>query len=218
VTGSYYEEPRADIQALVDAAGLRILDVGCGAGALSGALRARGAVFVAGIELDPAAAARARERLDELVEGSAVDADLPWAPESFDLLIFADVLEHLPDPDLVLERFLGLLAPGGTVIVSVPNMRFWSVLMRLVVDRWAYTEHGVRDRTHLRIFTRRTLTAMLGAHGLRVERLVRNKRLFDDQSQIGRAGAVATRVARATIGRVAPDLMTYQYVAAARKG
>jgi 2-polyprenyl-3-methyl-5-hydroxy-6-metoxy-1,4-benzoquinol methylase len=218
MTASYYEEPRPDIQALIHPAGLRILDVGCGAGTLSAALRANGAAFVAGVELDPEAAASARERLDELVEGSATEGELPWAPGSFDVLIFADVLEHLPDPDTALERFLGLVVPGGTVIVSVPNMRFWSVLLRLIADRWAYTEHGVRDRTHLRIFTRRTLIAMLTAHGLRVERLVRNKRLFDDQSQIGRVGALATRVARTTIGRVTPDLMTYQYVAAARKG
>lgn len=217
MTWSYYEDPRPDIQALIDPAGLRTLDVGCGAGELSAALRSRGAAFAAGIELDPAAAARARPRLDELIEGNILNGDLPWAPESFDLLIFADVLEHLPDPDRVLTRCLELLARGGRVVVSVPNMRFWSVLLRLIVDRWAYTDHGVRDRTHLRIFTRRTLVAMLADHGLQVERLQRNQRLFDDQSNIGRTGVVATRIARATVARVARELMTYQYVAVARK-
>jgi 2-polyprenyl-3-methyl-5-hydroxy-6-metoxy-1,4-benzoquinol methylase len=218
VTWSYYEDPRPDIQALIDPRGLRTLDVGCGGGALSAALRARGAAFTAGIELDPAAAATARGRLDELIEGSAMDGELPWAPESFDALIFADVLEHLPDPDRVLARFLPFVSRDGTVIVSVPNMRFWSVLLRLIVDRWSYTEHGVRDRTHLRIFTRRTLLQMLSSHGLRVERLARNKRLLDDQSHIGRLGAAATHLARATVGHMAPELMTYQYVAIARKG
>jgi 2-polyprenyl-3-methyl-5-hydroxy-6-metoxy-1,4-benzoquinol methylase len=218
VSATYYEEPRPDIQALVEPAGLRILDVGCGAGTLSAGLKERGAAFVAGVELEPAAAAAARARLDEVVEGSVVDRDLPWAQGSFDLIVFADVLEHLPDPDAVLDRCLQLLAPGGTAIVSVPNMRFWSVLLRMVFDRWEYTEHGVRDRTHLRFFSRRTLLRMLNSHGLQVERLRRNKRLFDDQSQIGRLGALSTRLACATIGRVAPDLMTYQYVAVARKG
>jgi 2-polyprenyl-3-methyl-5-hydroxy-6-metoxy-1,4-benzoquinol methylase len=217
LSSSYYDEPRQDILTLLKPAGRRVLDVGCGAGALSASLKAHGAARVAGIELDPAAAAIARTRVDELVEGSVVDADLPWAPESFDVLIFADVLEHLPDPDSALDRFLPLLAPRGEVVVSVPNWRFWSVLVRLIADRWAYTEHGVRDRTHLRVFTRRTLLAMLEAHGLRVERLLRNKRLFDDQSNIGRAGAVATRAAVATLGKIAPDLMAYQYVAVARK-
>ena len=75
-------------------------------------------------------------------------------------------------------------------------MRFYLVLARLIADRWEYADHGVRDRTHLRIFTRRTLERMLAAHGLRIERCTRNFRLLDDQSQIGRAGALATRVAR----------------------
>jgi 2-polyprenyl-3-methyl-5-hydroxy-6-metoxy-1,4-benzoquinol methylase len=217
LTWSYYEDPRPDIQALIDPSGLRILDVGCASGALASALKAHGAAHVAGIELDPDAAAKARGRIDELVEGSALDGALPWEPASFDVVVFADVLEHLPDPDRALERFIPLLSPSGRLVVSVPNMRFWSVLLRLIVDRWAYTEHGVRDRTHVRIFTRRSLLRMLDEHGLRLESLHRNQRLIDDQSNIGRLGAVATRVARATIGHVARDLMAYQYVAVARK-
>jgi 2-polyprenyl-3-methyl-5-hydroxy-6-metoxy-1,4-benzoquinol methylase len=217
MTWLYYEDPRPDIQALIDPRGLRTLDVGCGAGALSAELKARGAAYVAGVELDTEAATAARERLDELLEASVTETDLPWDPESFDLLIFADVLEHLPNPDVVLNRCLALLAPGGRVVVSVPNMRFWSVLLRLIRDRWEYTDHGVRDRTHLRIFSRRLLLGLLNEHGLEVERLERNQRLIDDQSHIGRTGVVATKIALATVAKVARELMTYQYIAVARK-
>jgi 2-polyprenyl-3-methyl-5-hydroxy-6-metoxy-1,4-benzoquinol methylase len=217
LTWSYYEDPRPDIQALVAPSGLRILDVGCASGALASALKERGASHVAGLELDAEAAAKARGRIDELVEGSALDSELPWAPESFDVVIFADVLEHLPDPDRALDRFVPLVAEGGRVVISVPNTRFWSVLLRLIVDRWEYTEHGVRDRTHLRIFTRKSLLRMLDDHGLALDSLRRNQRLLDDQSNIGRFGAVMTRIAVATVGRVARDLMAYQYVAVARK-
>ncbi|MGH2951353.1 MAG: class I SAM-dependent methyltransferase [Solirubrobacterales bacterium] len=216
---AYHEDPRPDVQALVDPRGLRCLDVGCGAGALGAALKAAGALHVAGIELHEHAAVRARERLDVLVVGNVVDAPLPFAEGEFDLIVFADVLEHLPAPEPALERCLLLLAPDGRVIVSVPNMRFWSVLLRLAFDRWAYAEAGVRDRTHLRIFTRRSLLALLGATGLEVELLHRNTRLLDDQSRIGRAAAVATRIVRATIARWWPlrELFTYQYVAVARR-
>jgi hypothetical protein len=77
----------------------------------------------------------------------------------------------------------------------------------------------VRDRTHLRIFTRRSLLDLLGASGLEVEMLHRNTRLLDDQSQIGRAGALATRVVQGTVARWWPfrELLTYQYVAVARR-
>lgn len=181
----YYEEPRPEIAALVTAPDARVLDVGCGGGALGAALKVRGAAYVAGIELQPEAAAVARGRLDKLVQGSAVDGELPFSEAEFDYLIFADVLEHLPEPDQVLQRYLPFLKQDGTVIVSVPNYRFYWVLLRLMLDRWEYTDSGVRDRTHLRIFTRHNLLAMLRDNGLAVERLNRNFRVFEDQSQIG---------------------------------
>lgn len=215
---AYHEDPRPDIQALIDPRGRRCLDVGCGAGALTGALRAAGATHIAGIEPHAEAAALARRRLDVLVEGSVLTSPLPFEEGEFDIIVFADVLEHLADPDAALERCLRYLAPGGTAVVSVPNMRFYLVLARLAFDRWEYADHGVRDRTHLRIFTRRSLERMIASHGLRVEHLERNARLLDDQSQINRLGALATRIARCTIARWPfRDLMAYQYVAVARR-
>jgi 2-polyprenyl-3-methyl-5-hydroxy-6-metoxy-1,4-benzoquinol methylase len=214
----YYGDPRPDIQRLVTAPGRRFLDVGCGEGALSAALRAAGAEHVAGIELEPRAAAQARDRVDVLVEGDVTAVDLPFELNEFDYLLFGDVLEHVPDPDAVLERLLPYLKDDGRVVVSVPNMRFYPVLLRLVVDRWAYTDAGVRDRTHLRIFTRRTLERMLDRRGLSLERMERNYRLLEDQSEIGRLGAVATRVARRTVGPLLfRDLMAFQYIAVARR-
>jgi 2-polyprenyl-3-methyl-5-hydroxy-6-metoxy-1,4-benzoquinol methylase len=218
MSSTYYGDPRPDIQRLVAARGQRILDVGCGEGALAGALRAAGAEHVAGIELSSEAADRARGRLDVFVEGDVRDAPLPFIEGEFDYLIFADVLEHLPDPERVLERLLPFLKPDGRVVVSVPNMRFYAVLLRLLVDRWAYTDSGVRDRTHLRIFTRRSLLRMLGERGLSVERIERNYRLIEDQSQIGRVGALATRVARRTIAPLLfRDLMAFQFIAVAQR-
>lgn len=215
---SYYADPRPDIQALIEPQGRRILDVGCGAGALSAALKSAGAAHVAGIELDREAAASASRVVDVLVAGSVLDAELPFAEGEFDYILFADVLEHLPDPDRALDRCLPLLSSQGRVVISVPNTRFYTVLLRLARGRWSYTDHGVRDRTHLRIFTRYSLQDMLDRHGLEVEMLQRNFRLFEDQSQIGRIGAVASRVARRTLAPwLFRDLMAYQYVVRARR-
>jgi len=218
MSATYFGEPRPEIQRLIEPHGLRILDVGCGQGALASALKTSGASRVAGIEASPDAAATARTRMDTVVEGDVLEAALPFDPGDFDLLIFGDVLEHLPDPERALDRLLPLLADGGQVIVSVPNMRFYLVLARLIADRWSYTDSGVRDRTHLRIFTGRSLVSMLESKGLRVERLERNFRLFEDQSQIGRVGAVATRIVQRTIAPLLfRDLMAYQYIAVARR-
>jgi len=215
----YHDDPRPDIQALVRSPGARILDVGCGAGALSAALKAAGATHVAGIELDPEAAAKAGTSLDVVVQGGALEANLPFSKGEFDYVIFGDVLEHLPDPEAALDRYLPYLAPEGRLVVSVPNMRFYSVLLRLMFDRWSYTDSGVRDRTHLRIFTRRSLITMLGGAGLQVEELRRNHRLVEDQSGIGRLGALATRVSNATIARWPfRDLLAFQFIAVCRRG
>jgi O-antigen biosynthesis protein len=217
VSWEYHRDPRPDVQALLSAPGRRILDVGCGAGALGSALKTSGAAWVAGVEGHPMAAAEARTKLDLIVVGDLLTVPLPFVPDEFDLMIFADVLEHVPDPDAALARYLPFLSPQGRVIVSVPNMRFYSVLLRLALDCWSYTDSGIRDRTHLRIFTRRSLEAMLVGAGLEIERLARNYRLFEDQSRIGRVGALATRIVRATLApALFPDLMAFQYVAVAR--
>lgn len=218
MTWDYFSDPRPDIQALVVADGRRFLDVGCGGGALARELKASGAVYVAGIEKHPDAVARAREHLDLLVEGAVLEAPLNFTHGEFDYIVFADVLEHLPDPNAALRRCLPYLSTGGRIIVSVPNMRFYLVLARLIADRWSYTDAGVRDRTHLRIFTKRSLIALLNSEGLVIEHLTRNYRLFEDQSRIGRAGALATRVAKVTLApALFPDLMAFQYVAVARR-
>jgi SAM-dependent methyltransferase len=218
VTWEYYDDSRPDVQAVVVAAGGRFLDVGCGSGALAAALKEAGAAYVAGIERYPAAVLKARGRVDDLVEGDVLTAPIPFVRGEFDYIIFADVLEHLADPEIAIRRYLPYLKPLGRVVVSVPNMRFYLVLLRLIVDRWSYTDHGIRDRTHLRIFTRRSLEAMLASCGLGVERLERNFRLIEDQSRIGRVGALATRVARVTVAPLMfRDLMAFQYVAVARR-
>src|SRR5262249_26820711 len=125
VSWEYYEDPRPDIQALVVADGRRFLDVGCASGALGLALKKGGAAYVPGIEQYAIAALKARDRLDTLVEGDILSADVPFSGGEFDYIIFADVLEHLPDPEAAIRRFLPYLNPTGRMVVSVPNMRFY---------------------------------------------------------------------------------------------
>jgi 2-polyprenyl-3-methyl-5-hydroxy-6-metoxy-1,4-benzoquinol methylase len=218
MTTRYYDNPRPDIARLVEPRGRAVLDVGCGEGVLGLALKAAGASHVAGIELDVGSARLAAKRLDAFVHGDVRSVELPFAKGEFDYLIFADVLEHLPDPEAVLQRMLPFLKSDGRVVVSVPNMRFLPVLLRLAFDRWSYTASGVRDRTHLRLFTRRSFVRMLRSQGLVVERFERNYRLFEDQSEIGRTGALATRIVQKTVApMLLPDLLAFQYIAVARR-
>ena len=167
---SAYETARPDIQALVPPDARSVLDVGCASGALGAALKARGVERVIGIELDPGLAADARERLDHVVEGEVAEVLAePGELGSFDCVIAADVLEHLADPWTALRAVTSTLEPGGTAVVSLPNVRnfeiFWSLGVRA---RWPRHEHGVFDRTHLNWFTLADARDLLEQAGLDV--------------------------------------------------
>jgi len=218
MNSDYFNDPRPDVQMLLPAGARRVLDIGCASGALGAALKEKGVPHVSGIEQNPDAARAARARIDRVVEGDLSNIDPPFQAEEFDCIIFADVLEHIPDPECALSRYLHFLAPQGAVIISVPNMRFYAVLLRLIFDRWSYSDSGVRDRTHLRIFTRRSLQEMLARVGLRTEQVHRNYRLVEDQSRIGRFGACATQLIRNIVAPVLfRNLMAFQYVVRARR-
>jgi len=149
----------------------RVLEVGCGGGDTLAYLQATGRCDrTAGVELVAEAAETARGRLDDVYEGNIEHLDLPIAPASLDVVLCLDVLEHLIDPWRTATRLAGLLAPGGVLIASIPNVRHFRVVLPLLVrGRWDYAESGLMDRTHLRFFTQRTATQLLRQAGLRVD-------------------------------------------------
>lgn len=159
----YFEFDRPELRALVPDAARRVLDVGCGAGALGAALRAERGVEVTGLELSPAAAARAAERLDRAIEADLERLEeLPFEPGHFDAMVFGDVLEHLHDPHRLLRTLRPWLADDGVVVCSIPNVGHWSVVLPLLAsDRWTYEDAGLLDRTHVHFFTLAEAEAML---------------------------------------------------------
>jgi 2-polyprenyl-3-methyl-5-hydroxy-6-metoxy-1,4-benzoquinol methylase len=147
--------------------GKDVLDLGCATGYLAEALRAQGC-RVSGVEYDERAAEKARPFLERLVVGDLTDPGTlgALAGETFDVLVFGDVLEHLPEPAEVLSRALSLLAPGGSVVISIPNVSHGSLRLALLQGRWEYRDTGLLDRTHIRFFTRATLEDLLRRAGL----------------------------------------------------
>jgi SAM-dependent methyltransferase len=164
----YYENERRDVVAALPRPLGRVLDVGCGAGALAPGLRAAGATEVVGVEIVPEAAAGAAELMDRVVVGAVEDA-LDELEGAFDTTLCLDVLEHLVSPGDVLNRLRALAAPGGTLQVSIPNARHYSLVRDLVLrGTFGYSDHGHRDDTHLRWFTRRDIVALIERMGWEV--------------------------------------------------
>jgi methionine biosynthesis protein MetW len=152
-------------------AGASVLDLGCWDGLLLAALRDRGATRVRGVERDPEARARAEARGLDVVSADLDDPAWPDAlgSERFDAVILADVVEHVRDPLGTLRRIVErVLAPGGRVVLSVPNVAHASVRLSLLVGDFDRTDRGILDRTHLHFFTRRSLHALLAEAGLAV--------------------------------------------------
>ncbi len=151
--------------------GLRVLDVGCGFATTSARIQQLGNE-VTGIDSSPDIEAVAAKRIARVIHGDVIDVDL--GDEQFDVIVFADVLEHLPWPVGMLRRYLQWLTPGGSVIISLPNVGLWSVRLAHLFGRWTYDETGVLDRTHLRFFTRRSARWMIGEAGLKIVRTTYN--------------------------------------------
>jgi SAM-dependent methyltransferase len=143
---------------------VRVLDIGCAGGMVTlFANRDRGNEIVA-VEPDVERAAVARERGLNVYD-RILDKDLQKELGLFDVVMMSDVLEHIAAPGDFLELVKGSLKPGGTLLLSVPNVAHWSVRWMLLRGRFDYQPFGIMDATHLRWFTAESLRALLTASG-----------------------------------------------------
>jgi SAM-dependent methyltransferase len=163
----------------------QLCDVGCGNGqflALAGAAGWRSS----GIEMNPPAARRARERGYTVFEGVFEDLEsLPWG--TFDAVTSWDSLEHTPDPVPFVERLARLLKVGGTLSLTTLNLP--SLAWYLLGTKWSMV---VED--HFTYWNRRSLTGILSRHGFSVERV----EIF------GLGRDLVRWVSRLRVGRAAP--------------
>lgn len=167
----YFECSRPEILPFVPESAQIILDVGCGAAGFSGTLKKLRQVEAWGVELNLPASEVARGRIDKVFHAPfGPELDLP--PKYFDVIFFNDVLEHMPDPGKVLCFAKTLLAPGGCIIASIPNFRFFDNMVQLIVRKSArYVAEGIMDRTHLRIFTESSIKLLFEELEMTVERM-----------------------------------------------
>lgn len=193
-------------------AGSRVLDVGAATGTVGRLCQGLGLV-VDGLEPHEPWA-RAAEPYYRQMWCSGLDE----APDSLlrdhEIVICADVLEHMARPEQALRRLVTLQPVGCRFFISVPNIAHLWVRLSLLLGRFNYAERGILDRTHLRFFTRRTITELVTGAGLAVRQLdvtpvplglVRPE--FDTTS-----GGRAVRDAVASLGRLAPTLLGYQFL------
>ena len=142
--------------------------MGCAGGAFGAGLKRERDVEVWGVEPIHRAAELARDRLDCVIEAPFDDkAAIPDA--HFDVVLFADSLEHFTETEPVLALAHRKLRSGGSLLCSLPNVRFFPHLQHLLIDGdWEYADEGILDRTHYRFFTMRSARRTIEAADFRV--------------------------------------------------
>jgi len=195
----------------------RVLDLGCGSGLVAAELRKQGHVVVG---VDGAPEPETAERLDKLVVAD-LDAGLP--PEAaaegpFDIVIAADVLEHLRAPDRLLRDLHAACTPDAVLVASVPNISHWYPRLRIGLGRFDYDHRGILDATHMRFFTWHSFAGLAYRAGWQVDRRAETGLPLEILDRDGSGLMSGTVVKGVRLfdrgGRAAwPSLFAYQYVA-----
>jgi len=188
----------------------RVLEFGCATGYMSEVLKDRLGCTVVGIEIDHGAAALAEQHAERVIVGDAekIDYAAELAGEEFDVLLFADVLEHLKQPADVLRRVRPFIGENGVVIASIPNIAHASVRLALLGGEFRYREWGLLDDTHLRFFTRASIQDLFEETGYVVTHWLRQR------LDVGETEIKVPQVPEAVREWLAsdPEATTYQFV------
>jgi 2-polyprenyl-3-methyl-5-hydroxy-6-metoxy-1,4-benzoquinol methylase len=193
-----------------------VLDVGCAVGYVGEFLRrSNPARWLAGIEIDPGAAEKARKHYDQVIVGS-IDDPAVWSQLSrkVDAMIFGDVLEHTADPVQVLRMARAKLSDDGVIVVSIPNIGHFKVRLRLLRGKFDYEDWGIMDRTHLRFFTQKTAEEMLRQGGFTVVHRegVHGYPLPEGLNGAARLVARSKRRLQAWLTGLRPTVFAYQFI------
>lgn len=178
---SYHVEPDADTTATkilrLIGQNRRVLELGTAVGSMTQLIHEVSGCTVVGMEIDPEMAKMATPWCERMIVGNIESMDLAetLGDDRFDVIVAADVLEHLYDPWACLLKIRPYLRPEGFIVLSVPNVAHNALLAELLNGRFPYQEKGLLDRTHLRFFTRSNLEDMLFSTGYLPSQWDRNR-------------------------------------------
>ncbi|MFT3812781.1 MAG: class I SAM-dependent methyltransferase [Acidovorax sp.] len=184
---SYFDNINPTVLGEVPSDARKIGEVGCGAGAMARAIKARQPVqHYCGIDIQQDQLLLAQGHLEQAIqvdlnrigEWHEAVALAPLLSGDFDCWIAGDVLEHLIAPEATLRAIHRSLKPGGTALVCVPNVCNWQVFTQLVRGSWPREDAGLFDRTHLRWFSATDMKTLLESTGFQVEKML--ARTFHD--------------------------------------
>ena len=146
----------------------KVLDLGCSGGRLAERLRGMGH-HVTGVDVHEIAGVH--QRTDAFFKAD-LNQGIPYEVGSgFDIVLGADVLEHLVDPGALIAQARDILSPDGVALFCVPNIAHWYPRTRSTLGAFDYDQRGILDSTHLRFFTRRSIRKLVERNGFTISRI-----------------------------------------------
>ena len=193
----------------------QVLDLGCGSGALGEYLARTRNCTSDGLTWSEAEAAQARPHYRQMIVADLETADLLqlFPRKSYTAIVCADVLEHLSHPERILQACRELLAPDGQLFFSVPNAGYSGLLAELLLGEFEYRDEGILDRTHLRFFTRRSLSRFLGEQHWQIAHIDTIERTLPESEFRIAFDSLPPTMARHLLA--SPDALTYQFIGSA---
>jgi 2-polyprenyl-3-methyl-5-hydroxy-6-metoxy-1,4-benzoquinol methylase len=155
---SYYGADRTELLHLIPQGISSMLDIGCATGNFGRAVKNKVGCKVVGIDLNPYEAEIARQYLDTVITGDFLNVPMD---EQFDCIACLDIIEHICSTAAFLEKARMLLKEKGYLLVSIPNIGHWSIVEDLMMGRWDYVPAGIQCISHLRFFTKKSVTSLL---------------------------------------------------------
>ena len=149
----------------------RVLDIGCGPGSITKILAQQGGCQVTGLDLDPEAIKMVMPYCTQVMQTDLDSSE--WSSlfddiKKFDVVLAADVLEHLYDPWETLQKMAFLVNSHGYLVISLPHVGHAAVIASLINGDFEYRDSGLLDRTHIRFFGLKNIEALFAQAKLKI--------------------------------------------------
>jgi SAM-dependent methyltransferase len=152
-----------------------------------------------------------RERTDAFFKADLNEGIPSAVGDGFDIVLAADVLEHVVNPGSLIGQARDVLAPTGTALFCVPNIAHWYPRFRSTLGMFDYDQRGILDSTHLRFFTRRSLVKLVERRGFAIRR-IEPVGLPLDALGVEGTRARTVRLADRLLSNLWPTMFGYQFI------
>lgn len=209
----YFNNVRTDIIRLIPVSEKnKILEIGAGGGFTLAKIKELNlASEVIGLDLlEIPGSFQNHPIIDRFIIANIENSDLDLPLEYFDIIIAADVLEHLYSPEQVVDKLLKFLNKDGILIVSVPNIREIRTLYKIVIKGdFRYEDSGIMDRTHIKFFCKKNIVELLQQSSLNIKRISPSFKLLPGGKIIKFINFISLSLFE--------DFLAYQYLIIAKK-